>query len=137
AAVDPPCSSGPQRDQLAGGKDCRMGHLAGPRFADHTEVSAGDDIIDLVQDSCESFERAVMMSSDMPSAKYSCSASPLMLANGSTAIDGLSGAAGRAGSFSSDLVSTGAAGFASAGDPTCSEYTRIGSAMFLSWVAPR
>src|SRR5580693_9660827 len=29
--------------------------------------------------------------STMPSAKYSCSGSPLILANGSTAIDGLSG----------------------------------------------
>jgi len=34
---------------------------------------------------------AVMISSTMPSAKYSCSGSPLRLANGSTAIDGLSG----------------------------------------------
>src|SRR6516225_8555774 len=41
-------------------------------------------------------ESAVMISSTMPSAKYSCSGSPLMLANGSTAIDGLSGS-GRAG----------------------------------------
>ena len=32
-----------------------------------------------------------MISSTMPSAKYSCSGSPLMFANGSTAIDGLSG----------------------------------------------
>ena len=29
----------------------------------------------------------------MPSARYSCSGSPLILANGSTAIDGLSGSA--------------------------------------------
>src|ERR1700738_4077180 len=36
-------------------------------------------------------ESAVMISSTMPSAKYSCSGSPLMLAKGSTAIDGLSG----------------------------------------------
>ena len=33
-------------------------------------------------------ESAVMISSTMPSAKYSCSGSPLRLANGSTAIDG-------------------------------------------------
>jgi hypothetical protein len=33
---------------------------------------------------------AVMISSTMPSAKYSCSGSPLILAKGSTAIDGLS-----------------------------------------------
>ncbi|MGC2199463.1 MAG: hypothetical protein WA633_04840 [Stellaceae bacterium] len=34
---------------------------------------------------------AVMISSTIPSAKYSCSGSPLILAKGSTAIDGLSG----------------------------------------------
>src|SRR6516225_8027827 len=39
-------------------------------------------------------ESAVMISSTMPSAKYSCSGSPLISANGSTAIDGLSGRAG-------------------------------------------
>jgi hypothetical protein len=36
-------------------------------------------------------ERAVIISSTMPSAKYSCSGSPLMFWNGKTAIDGLSG----------------------------------------------
>src|SRR5271168_4674416 len=36
-------------------------------------------------------ESAVMISSTMPSTKYSCSGSPLMFWNGSTAIDGLSG----------------------------------------------
>ncbi len=35
-----------------------------------------------------------MMSSTMPSAKYSCSGSPLRLMNGSTATDGLSGKTG-------------------------------------------
>jgi hypothetical protein len=35
-------------------------------------------------------DNAVMMSSTIPSAKYSCSGSPLMLENGSTAIEGLS-----------------------------------------------
>jgi len=34
---------------------------------------------------------AVMISSTLPSAKYSCSGSPLILASGSTAIDRLSG----------------------------------------------
>src|SRR5258708_378888 len=38
-------------------------------------------------------ESAVMISSTMPSTKYSCSGSPLILANGNTAIDGLSGSA--------------------------------------------
>jgi len=36
-------------------------------------------------------DNAVMMSSAIPSAKYSCSGSPDMLANGSTAIEGRSG----------------------------------------------
>src|SRR5712692_9383664 len=40
-------------------------------------------------------DSAVMISSAMPSAKYSCSGSPLMFSNGSTAMDGLSGS-GRA-----------------------------------------
>jgi hypothetical protein len=40
-------------------------------------------------------ESAVMMSSLMPSEKYSCSGSPLMFWNGSTAIEGLSGKARR------------------------------------------
>src|SRR5882757_4255429 len=35
------------------------------------------------------FERSVIRSSVIPSAKYALSASPLMLSNGSTAIDGL------------------------------------------------
>src|SRR5712692_2696184 len=38
-----------------------------------------------------SLERAVIRSSVMPSLKYSCSRSPLMLVNGNTAIEGLSG----------------------------------------------
>ena len=38
-----------------------------------------------------------MISSTMPSAKYSCSGSPLIFAKGSTAIDGLSGSGNGAG----------------------------------------
>src|ERR1700682_4258660 len=59
-------------------------------------------------------ESAVMMSSTMPSAKYSCSASPLKFWNGRTAIDGFSGrasvgnacvsGAGRAGGSRSDAI---------------------------------
>jgi hypothetical protein len=40
---------------------------------------------------------AVMISSTMPSTKYSCPASPDMFSNGSTAIDGLSGNGGARG----------------------------------------
>ena len=36
-------------------------------------------------------DNAVMMSSTIPSAKYSCSGSPLMFWKGKTAIEGLSG----------------------------------------------
>jgi len=39
-------------------------------------------------------DSAVMISSTMPSAKYSCSGSPLILSKGSTATDGLSGSGG-------------------------------------------
>src|SRR5215472_4562592 len=46
--------------------------------------------------SARDFDNKVIMSSAMPSAKYSCSGSPLILANGNTAIDGLTGS-GRAG----------------------------------------
>ena len=38
----------------------------------------------------DTFDRSVMMSSVMPSLKYSCSGSPLMLTNGRTAMDGRS-----------------------------------------------
>ena len=38
----------------------------------------------------EIFDRSVIMSSVMPSEKYSCSGSPLILLNGKTAIDVLS-----------------------------------------------
>src|SRR5579862_2368136 len=41
----------------------------------------------------ETLLRSVMMSSVMPSLKYSCSASPLMLLNGRTTIEGLVAAA--------------------------------------------
>ncbi len=47
-----------------------------------------------------------MISSTMPSAKYSCSGSPLILAKGSTAIDGLSGS----GSAGGDWVFASGAG---------------------------
>ena len=53
----------------------------------------------------EIFERSVIRSSVMPSLKYSCSGSPLMFVNGSTAIEGLSGsAAGRAAERGSAVI---------------------------------
>jgi len=52
-------------------------------------------------------ERLVMMSSVIPSEKYSCSESPLILAKGSTAIDGFC-AAGRALAVIASAAPTGA-----------------------------
>jgi hypothetical protein len=60
----------------------------------------------------------VMMSSTMPSAKYSCSGSPLMFWNGRTAIEGLSGRARRSAGLSAGVSLVDAAGFAWAGSPT-------------------
>ena len=56
-----------------------------------------------------------MMSSLMPSEKYSCSASPLMLLNASTAIEGRSGT-GCAEGFSSPAGSARVSGFAWVGE---------------------
>src|SRR5258708_12513482 len=55
-------------------------------------------------------ESAVMISSTMPSTKYSCSGSPLMFWNGSTAIDGLSGKGNAAGSVAPTLPSPAGGG---------------------------
>ena len=65
-----------------------------------------------------------MMSSTMPSAKYSCSGSPLMFWNGSTAIDGLSGS-GRARSPRPSRASC-----------RRSRKTCTGRAMFFSSISP-
>ena len=50
-----------------------------------------NDELRAITNSHLNLERAVMMSSTIPSAKYSCSGSPLMFVNGNTAMDGLSG----------------------------------------------
>ena len=72
-------------------------------------------------------DSAVMISSTMPSAKYSCSGSLLILAKGNTAIDGLSG---------SGNAAPGLIGCLPAGDePT--QYTRNGRAMFFRLCSPR
>src|SRR5262245_16416054 len=53
----------------------------------------------------------VMMSSTRPSAKYSCSGSPLMFWNGSTAIDGLSGnGSGTCGTAAGETVASDVTG---------------------------
>jgi hypothetical protein len=66
-------------------------------------------------------DSAVVMSSTMPSAKYSCSGSPLIFSNGSTTSDGLSG--------------NGRAGRSAASKRT--RNTRIFVAMFFSAGSPR
>jgi hypothetical protein len=70
------------------------------------------------------FDSSVMTSSLMPSAKYSCSGSPLMFAKGRTATEGLS--------------RRGTAGWlaAGAGAPTFTSYARS-EAMFLTSRSPR
>jgi len=60
-----------------------------------------------------------------------------MFWNGKTAIEGLSGSAGLTDRFSGPVGSADAIGFAWAGTPTCIEYTRICSEIFLSWIGPR
>jgi hypothetical protein len=71
-------------------------------------------------------DSSVMMSSVRPSAKNSCSGSPLMLANGRTAIDGLAGAA----------AGLGAEGASPASSSTTRK-ARIGRAMFFTVCSPR
>src|SRR6516165_4133125 len=72
-------------------------------------------------------ESAVIISSTMPSAKYSCSGSPLILAKGSTAIEGLSG------NGSEEPITEVAVGEVS--PPT--RYALIGWAMFFTCCSPR
>jgi hypothetical protein len=88
----------------------------------------------------------VRMSSVMPSAKNSCSGSPLMLTKGSTAIDGLSarsrGVPGRtaAASAADSMRATAPAGaVAAAGFAAAAGWkrkARTGSAMFLTACSP-
>jgi hypothetical protein len=66
-------------------------------------------------------DNPVMISSTMPSAKYSCSGSPLMFWNGRTAIEGLSSSASPADGLSGVVGSACDAGLAGAGTPTSSE----------------
>jgi len=70
----------------------------------------------------------VIISSTMPSAKYSCSGSPLKLAKGNTAIDGLSG--------SGSTGEVGAARLFAATPRSRTRKTRTGRAMFLRFCSP-
>src|SRR6266403_1711671 len=77
-------------------------------------------------------DKEVMMSSAIPSAKYSCSGSPLMFVNGSTAIEGLSGrgGVGRDGGLTAAV---------SVRLPTAERTanSRTGRSIFLSSLSPR
>jgi hypothetical protein len=74
------------------------------------------------------FDRAVIRSSLMPSAKYSCSESPDMLSNGSTAIEGLSGKSSA--EFSVEII------FGSSASSISTRYARTGSSMFFTFCSP-
>jgi hypothetical protein len=76
------------------------------------------------------FDRLVMMSSVMPSEKYSCSASPDMFWNASTAIEGLSGS-GRA-----CAPSAAGRGMAAGAGWDAQHQILIGRAMFLTVCSP-
>src|SRR6266403_3471527 len=81
-------------------------------------------------------DKEVMMSSAIPSAKYSCSGLPLMLVNGSTAIEGLSGR----GSVASPVDRDGGHTAAISVRPPTGERTaksRTGRSIFLSSLSPR
>src|SRR5204862_2612277 len=76
-------------------------------------------------------ERAVIISSTVPSAKYSCSGSPDMFWNGRTASDGLSGKAGVLVGSPGDMVGVPST------MPSRTRYVRTGRAMFLRACSPR
>ena len=76
---------------------------------------------------------SVMMSSVMPSEKYSCSGSPLILVKGSTAIDGLSG---RPSSGFLDSLSVSGSGTFSP-DFSVTAYTATGSSKPFTTLLPR
>ena len=73
-------------------------------------------------------ESAVMISPTMPSAKYSCSGSPAILANGNTAIDGLSGKIGG--------VLDGAAGFRPVSTTPIKRMSLRGMVRISRWTSP-
>ena len=64
-----------------------MTYAEASRDLRHENVPALEREGRIARDDDELRHSAVIMSSEMPSAKYSCSGSPLMLAKGRTAID--------------------------------------------------
>src|SRR6476659_3212690 len=74
-------------------------------------------------------DSAEISSSAMPSAKYSCSGSPLMFVNGSTAIEGLSGSGSGFGCEPHGAVAAEGVDFTAK--------ARTGSSMFLTCCSPR
>jgi hypothetical protein len=86
-------------------------------------------------------ESAVMISSTMPSAKYSCSGSPLMFWNGSTAIEGFSGNCSGVGAdcnATAGLTGTSGSAFARQSNASqCTLNAPIGRSMFFSERPPK
>ena len=82
---------------------------------------------------------AVMISSTMPSTKYSCSGSPDMFWNGNTAIDGLSGSDSAAGWTAAVPVASTSESGRNARGPISGpmRYTRTGLTIFLRLCSPR
>ena len=74
------------------------------------------------------FDKSVMMSSLMPSEKYSCSGSPDMLVNGKTAIDAV--ATFGCGFAASDRAAVGVVALG------CHFQTLIGRSIFLTLISP-
>src|SRR5438105_3493270 len=118
---------------VAGTPHAAFEHVANAEFARHPgninrRSLVGECRIARDDKNARLRDGAVMMSSTMPSAKYSCSASPLKFWNGRIAIDGFSGRAG-----------TGTACVSSDGGPEDrgpTRYTLTGRAMFLTCCSP-
>src|SRR5262249_55362581 len=87
-------------DAIAGPPHAALEHVAHAQLAPNFDDIKGRNFVGergAARDHKKEWlcDRLVMMSSVMPSEKYSCSASPLIFAKGSTAIDGFCGS-GRA-----------------------------------------
>src|SRR5262245_13856367 len=80
-------------------------------------------------------DSVVIRSSVSPSAKYSCSGSPLMFWNGSTAMEGLSGSGSGTSATGADGASEAGGDSTSGADQSSADHStrnaRIGRAMFF------
>ena len=102
-ALGPTVSAGDGVDELRGDADA-IASAANAAFEHVADAELAADLPDIdrlalvlkaelraMTNSSENRDSSVMMSSVMPSLKYSCSGSPLRFVKGSTAIEGLSG----------------------------------------------